>query len=229
MIIKHKNKTAAEIAAEIFSEIQALPVKNTPHRRAVRKGYSRALKGDPGDFILDLACEILKTPGYRSIAYELILFHPEAFQSLTEEVVEELGQGINSWWTVDSFGRTISGPAWLAGLVSNELIHRWTRSQDLWWRRAALVSTVALNTRSQGGYGDTVRTLAVCRQLVDDHEDMVVKGLSWALRDLISHDPKAVEAFLEEHEEELAARVKREVRNKLTTGLKNPKKGSEDE
>ena len=59
--------------------------------------------------------------------------------------------------------------------------------------------------------------------LVDDHKDMIVKALSWALRELVVHDPQAVEGFLEEHEEVLAARVKREVRNKLMTGLKNPK------
>jgi 3-methyladenine DNA glycosylase AlkD len=59
--------------------------------------------------------------------------------------------------------------------------------------------------------------------LVDDHEDMVVKALSWALRELVAHDPEAVRAFLGAHEEVLAARVRREVTNKLTTGLKNPR------
>ncbi len=67
------------------------------------------------------------------------------------------------------------------------------------------------------------RTLAVCRLLVADHDDMVAKAMSWALRELAPHDPEAVEAFLREHEDVLAARVKREVRNKLRTGLKNPR------
>jgi 3-methyladenine DNA glycosylase AlkD len=103
------------------------------------------------------------------------------------------------------------------------MIYEWANSEDLWWRRAALVSTVALNMRSQGGQGDVARTLAVCGLLASDHEDMVAKALSWALRELVVHDPKAVSEFLTEHEAELSARVKREVRNKLTTGLKNPK------
>jgi 3-methyladenine DNA glycosylase AlkD len=110
--------------------------------------------------------------------------------------------------------------------VTDGVIHRWAASEDLWWRRAALVSTVALNVRSHGGYGDTPRTLAVCRLLADDPQDMVVKALSWALRELVVHDPEAVWAFLAENEDVLAARVKREVRNKLTTGLKNPRKRS---
>jgi len=51
---------------------------------------------------------------------------------------------------------------------------------------------------------------------------MVAKSLSWALRALVVHDPRAVRAFLRENDEVLEARVKREVTNKLKTGLKNP-------
>jgi hypothetical protein len=47
------------------------------------------------------------------------------------------------------------------------------------------VSTVALNVRSRGGSGDVPRTLAVCRFLVADPDDMAVKALSWALRELV--------------------------------------------
>jgi len=54
--------------------------------------------------------------------------------------------------------------------------------------------------------------------------DMLVKAMSWALRALVLHDLQAVEAFLEEHDDVLAARVKREVRHKLTTGLKTPRR-----
>jgi len=156
-------------------------------------------------------------------AYELIKDRKAAFQCIGKKELEEFGRGINSWWTVDSFARTLSGPAWLNGQISDKLIHKWARSKDLWWRRAALVSTVALNVRTQGGYGDTPRTLAICKMLVKDHEDMIVKAMSWALRALAVHDPSAVNKFLKKYDEELAARVKREVCNKMKTGLKNPK------
>ena len=181
-------------------------------------------------FVLSVATTLLHTYGYRgtgSIAYELISYHSPAFMSLDVTKVEALGQGIDSWHSVDGFARLISGPAWLEGLISDDVIHRWARSDDLWWRRAALVSTVALNMRSHGGYGDVDRTLAVCRMLVDDHEDMVVKALSWALRHLVVHDPAAVRSFLNRYEELLAARIKREVRNKLETGLKNPRRSTQ--
>jgi len=83
---------------------------------------------------------------------------------------------------------------------------------------------VALNLPSRGGSGDTGRTLLVCKPLVADHDDMVVKGMSWALRSLGTVDPARVRAFLAEHGDELHARVSREVGNKLVTGLKSPRK-----
>ena len=86
------------------------------------------------------------------------------------------------------------------------------------------MSTVAFNIRSRGGKGDVPRTLAICRLLVADHEDMVVKALSWALRELVYFDHEAVERFIQEHEHVLASRVKREVGSKLRTGLKSPRR-----
>jgi 3-methyladenine DNA glycosylase AlkD len=72
--------------------------------------------------------------------------------------------------------------------------------------------------------GDVPRTLAICQMLVADHEDMVVKALSWALRELVYFNPQAVEDFIQKHEQVLAGRVKREVGSKLSTGLKSPRK-----
>jgi len=212
------------VAAEVDAEIRALPVHNTPGERAVRRKVSQRLKQAQAEFVLDLARELIQTYGYRGLAYELIQSHRAALRSVGEAALEELGRGINSWWSVDSFARTLAGPAWLNGQVPDRLIHRWAHSEDRWWRRAALVSTVALNVRSHGGMGDVPRTLEVCRLLVDDHDDMVAKAMSWALRELVVHDPQAVRGFLGEYEQVLAARVKREVRNKLTTGLKNPQR-----
>lgn len=103
------------------------------------------------------------------------------------------------------------------------MIRRWAKSEDRWWRRAALVSTVPLNVRAQGGSGDAARTFAVCELLLADRDAMVVKALSWALRALVKPDPEAVRQFMEKFADNLAPLVKREVRNKLATGLKNPR------
>ena len=214
----------ARLAAELVAEIRALPEPTTDPVRAVRRRYTRRLATAPAEYVLDLAWALLAADGPRWVAYELIAGHPAAFSRLGEAEVEALGRGIDSWWTVDAYASTIAGPAWREGLVSDGLIHRWARSEDLWQRRAALVCTVSLNVRTRGGQGDVPRTLAVCQMLVDDREDMVVKALSWALRALIGHDAEAVRGFLAEYGQRVPARARREVEHKLRTGLKNPRR-----
>jgi 3-methyladenine DNA glycosylase AlkD len=213
-----------KIAASIVAEIKQLPVHNTASMRAVRRKYSHALQGASGELVSQVAAKLCRMDNTRWIGYELIRGNRAAFESLGPVELEELGRGINSWWTVDAFARTLSGPAWLHRQVSDTLILKWARSSDRWWRRAALVSTVALNTRSQGGLGDVRRTLAICRLLAGDRDDMVAKALSWAMRELVVHDPGAVREFLDEYDSLIPALVKREVRNKLRTGLKNPRR-----
>jgi 3-methyladenine DNA glycosylase AlkD len=211
------------VAAEIVDDIRALPRLNTAEIRTVRRRYSKRLIKASSDDVIELAHRLIALD-HRWVGYELVYYHRAARVSLGPAQVEVLGQGIDSWSSVDGFGCLISGPAWRENQVPDTLIHRWARAEDRWWRRAALVSTVPLNVRARGGTGDVPRTLRVCRMLIDDRDDMVVKALSWALRVLVVHDAEAVSAFLAEYEDRLAARVKREVRNKLTTGLKNPRR-----
>jgi 3-methyladenine DNA glycosylase AlkD len=141
--------------------------------------------------------------------------------ALSRASVRALGRDLTNWGTVDAFACYISGPAWREGRLANDEIHAWLRSHDRWRRRAAVVSTIALNVRARGGKGDPARTLDVCGRVVDDRDDMIVKALSWALRALVERDRNAVARFLDEHDDRLAARVKREVRHKLATGRKN--------
>ena len=208
-------------AAAAIRNIEKLATRNAQTIRAVRRALSKQLREDDPTTVLMIA-EQLRQAGHRWVGYELINHHAQTLTSLTLRQVESLGTGINSWGIVDAFGSYIAGPALLHHQISVAAVQRWTRRNDFWWRRAALVATTILNTKSHGGQGDTARTLAIATLLVEDSEDMVIKALSWALRCLAPWDPRAVERFLGLHDEHLAARIKREVRNKLETGLKNP-------
>ena len=218
-------ESAARLAGGIVARIRALPSFNTESVRAVRREFSKRLAKASSGTVLQVAQRLLddKSSDFRFVAYELIRHHRAALASLREKDLERFGRGLDSWGTVDMFACYLAGPAWRENQISNTVIHRWARSKDRWWRRAALVSTVPLNSKAQGGTGDVPRTLEVCRLLVTDRDDMVVKAMSWALRELSKRDPKAVKAFLDESQKVIAARVTREVGNKLSTGLKNPR------
>jgi 3-methyladenine DNA glycosylase AlkD len=212
------------IAAEIDDRLSSQSGANTEELRALRREFSRRLKDAAPHVVIEIANLLLEVPkiGHRFVAYELIHHHPSALAHLNAWQLEQLGRGISSWAAVDCFGVYLAGPVWRMRHVPNSLIHGWARSADRWWRRAALVSTVPLNGKSHGG--DASRTLQVCRLLERDRDPMVFKALSWALRALAKRDPRAVRDFIGAREEILAAQVLREVKNKLQTGLKNPKK-----
>lgn len=212
------------LAQEILARLHAAPHMPTPAARALRREYSAHLSHATPRQVLTLALLLLKeaTPLRRFMAYELIFYHHETLTSLHAKELERLGRGLDSWGAVDTFACYLSGPAWREKQVGDTLIAKWARAQNRWWRRAALVSTVPLNRKALGGNGDAARTLRICRMLRHDRDDMVVKALSWALRELAKREAKAVREFLLQYESELAPRVLREVRNKLTTGLKEP-------
>jgi 3-methyladenine DNA glycosylase AlkD len=215
--------TAKQAADMLLADADALPVRDTPALRALRRLRSRQWKDEAPSFILGVALELVARRARRWMGYELVRCHAGAFAALSDRALARLAAGLDSWDSVDAFGRILSGAAWAQELASDALIERWSRSRDRWLRRAALVSTIGLNTPRDGGEGDAARTLAICDRLAEDRDDMVEKALSWALRALIARDAKAVRAFVAANETRLGARVKREVANKLRTGLKTPK------
>lgn len=214
----------SKVTAGYFPTAMALIGVSVPDMRAVVRDVSKRTRLESPESVLSLAQALLASGALeeRQAAYELLARHRPAMASLRTRTVERLGEGIDNWASVDTFACLIAGPAWRERQVSEAAVTRWAGSKDRWWRRAAVVSTVPLNQKSKGGTGDAPRTLLICEVVAHDHDDMVAKGLSWALRELAVRDPDAASDFLDRHAPHLAARVLREVRNKLTTGLKNP-------
>ena len=218
----------SKLAKEIQSRITNLEVANTAAVRHMRRDFSRRLSSATRDSVLELAKLLLarKNDTLRFVSYELVSHHKTTMATLNEEELVNLGRGLHSWSSVDCFSTYLSGPLWREGRLKDETILAWAQSNgapsDLWWRRAALVSTVALSRR--GAPKDLARTLAICRLLAADREDMVVKALSWALRELAKKHPAAARDSIAQHRQILSARVVREVTSKLNTGLKSGRK-----
>jgi 3-methyladenine DNA glycosylase AlkD len=201
--------------------LRVVGIKNAD-LRCQEKDLLRRLRDAPADQVLELAKKLVGSGVLEAqrVAYEILDRHQAAAASLELADIEALAVGLDNWVSVDSFAGLVAGPAWREGRVPDDVVHGWARSRDRWWRRVAVVCTVALNQKARGGAGDPDRTLAVCRMVAEDHDEMVTKSLSWALRELAKRDAAPVGQFLAEHDEVLAARVKREVRRKIETGRK---------
>lgn len=196
------------------------PVMHKLAREAVTR-----LRGEPPKTVLRLSSRLVKggTHEGRQVGYAILERRKDVLALLGRTELERLGKGNDNWASVDAFSTFVAGQVWRMGGIGDETVVAWAASPDLWWRRTALVCTVPLNMKSRGGEGDPARTFRICELLVEDREPMVAKGLSWALRAVIQHDREGVADFLARHDEALPALVRREVRNKLETGLKVPK------
>jgi 3-methyladenine DNA glycosylase AlkD len=136
---------------------------------------------------------------------------------------EGLGAHVDNWVLTDTFGPWVLGMAWRLGRVTDEWMWTWVEDADPWYRRLTLTATIAWNARSRGGVGDAERTGRWCAAAVDDRAPMVVKALSWALREWAGPQPEEVGRFLATWDDRLPALVRREVATRLRTGTKRGK------
>jgi 3-methyladenine DNA glycosylase AlkD len=216
---------AGTVDGHSLSSLEVLGT-TVPAIRALVRQTAKSIQDEPPAFVVELA-QLLVADGTleaRQVAYELLGRRKDARATLRIAVIEALGRGIDNWKSVDVFGCEVTGYCWREGRLTDAAVRRWAASGNRWWRRTALVSTIPLNMKSRGGAGDAKRTLDICARCVGDRDDMVVKALSWALRELGRRDATAARAFVAEHQSALAARVVREVGNKLDSGVKNPKR-----
>jgi 3-methyladenine DNA glycosylase AlkD len=225
MVTRNVVNAPAIQGSAMIDELRREGTRTVPVLRRIRRKYSSALASAPPHQVLELAGQIVDTadPELRWVAYEIVYFHAPTRASLRRRDVERLGQGMGTWGEVDAFAYYVGGPAWRDGRISDATILRWAASSDRWWRRAALVSTIAL-TRRNAAPDDLARSSAVCESLVRDRDEMVVKALSWALREVGKQDQRAAALFVERHGATLPPRVVREVTNEIATGRKNPKR-----
>lgn len=99
---------------------------------------------------------------------------------------------INSWDLVDLGAPYVVG-AYLAD-KPREVLYELARSQNIWERRTAIVST---------GYfvraGEVADTFAVAEILLPDREDLIHKATGWLLRAAGDVDRPQLLAFLDQH------------------------------
>jgi len=99
---------------------------------------------------------------------------------------------INSWDLVDGSAHHIVG-AFLMGKNKAPLF-RLAKSENLWERRIAVVSTFHFIKNDQ-----FQETLGIAEILLTDPEDLIHKAVGWMLREIGKRDRVAEETFLKKH------------------------------
>ena len=216
-------RSRVELAEWYFPTAMKVTGVRSESLKHITKIIRSDISGEQPGQIIRLCKEMALTGVFemQQVAFGLLNRKYKIIERLVPNDLMVLGTFMDNWASTDSFGTQISGPAWRLNCIDDDIVKGWASSNDLWWRRIALVSTVGLNLKSQRGEGDINRTLMICAILVSDRDDMVIKALSWALRELSKRYPGETGAFIEMNKDVLSARVIREVTRKLLTGRKN--------
>jgi 3-methyladenine DNA glycosylase AlkD len=157
----------------------------------------------------------------QQLAFAIVANDEEILNILNEQKINLMAQNMDNWVSVDYFAVMILGHAWRNNLITIDKIKSYLLSTDVWQKRMAIVATVALNQKARGAQGDIAQTLEICSLVVDDHKELIIKAVSWALRELAKRDKQAVIDFIELYKNQISKRVLREVIHKLEFGNKN--------
>ncbi len=105
-------------------------------------------------------------------------------------VIDGLLDFFNNWDEVDDFSINVAQP--LLEEYPEEtlkLLRNWNKSSNMWKRRASVVVFVR-KVGESGKY--TKQVVELCAPLIDDKEDLVQKGVGWALKGAMRGDKKAI-------------------------------------
>ncbi|MCO6450108.1 MAG: DNA alkylation repair protein [Caldilineales bacterium] len=134
---------------------------------------------------------------------------------------------IDNWIVCDELGTKVFGP-WIA--LEPELrlgyLNLLIVDKDLWSRRLALVAAAPLNRHPKTAIPD--QTLAMIDRVKQERDPMITKAVSWVLREMTKTNLDRVVAYLHANRTTLTPHVRREVENKLTTGLKSGRSAGAD-
>ncbi len=100
--------------------------------------------------------------------------------------------GINNWDLVDASAPYILGEHLRTG--SRAQLDRLASSKNLWERRIAIVSTLALVKR-----GELEDAFRIARKLLADKHDLIQKAVGWVLRETGKVSREQLVQFLREH------------------------------
>ena len=119
---------------------------------------------------------------------------------------EHLARTATNWDTLDWIAAKLLGPLVLQHRAFEADLERWSRDDNMWVRRAALLAH--LHHRAET---NTALLSALILRLAHEREFFIRKAIGWVLRDYSYANPGWVAAFVAAHEDVLSGLSRREA------------------
>jgi 3-methyladenine DNA glycosylase AlkD len=213
---------AGLIKRNIPSDLAVHGLRISDIRRIVRE-WRRDRQDASVPALLDLADSLWRGESReeRLVALELVQQHTGLVHELDWRRLDRWRRELDNWELTDVLGLYVLGP-WVALNRQDRERHLWTllQQESIWSRRLSLIAGMAAARTEKRG-----EIPAISLRLVDRvshvREPLMVKAISWALRDFGKRHPEQIARYLHDNCDVLDPQVIREVTNKLETGRKD--------
>ncbi|HXW69812.1 MAG TPA: DNA alkylation repair protein [Dissulfurispiraceae bacterium] len=226
----------ADINRHIAVFRKTLKQNSNPERAAKEKSYLKSphkFFGVTVPFIARMAKDFKRTHGDldKGFVFELgkKLWDSEYHQekTLAIKILEQYGEYLDfesmpmlelmlssssGWDHVDSIANHLVDAVLRKDRRTYEYLKRWSRSENFWMRRAALISQVLL---FREGKGDRKLFFSFAEKMIEEKEFFIRKAIGWVLRDMSKAEPDAVYDFLMNVKDRASALTLREGSKRL--------------
>ncbi len=171
---------------------------STPELRRVLRGFRQSFKGLGLQERLYLAEELSKAgiEEQAHVAVHLLAISTDSLAPAHFHYLDRFVDCLHSWSVTDDFCINVLQPLlWRHTDEILQLLEKWTRSDNRWKKRASVVAFV----RKAGESGEFVdHLLGLCETLIWDDDDLVQKGIGWALKDNMRGARDKIIAYVKE-------------------------------
>lgn len=154
-------------------------------------------KNMPANEIVDL----LNSPvhEHRFAALEILAAQAKKQPDESRQIFIDNIARVNNWDLVDGFAWKILG-MWALEHHDEELLHKLSKSENMWERRIAVVSYIAFYRRGVLGDGPDI-----IQELLSDKDPLIQKACGWMLREIYRcTDKHFVESFIIDHYKQMS-------------------------
>ncbi|MFZ0796529.1 MAG: DNA alkylation repair protein [Terriglobales bacterium] len=179
----------SEDVQHFFKEVIKSRGWYTAELRKFAVRFRRSIARERGmDFVVQVADNLFSGPVLEEKVMAVFLLENQTknFGDREFRLFDSWLDRVSSWSDHDALAHYLLAPMVAADPARCREVFVWAKSPNPWRRRAACVALIR-GAREQRFFAEIVR---LSNQLLQDHDDMVQKGLGWLLRETAKADAK---------------------------------------
>lgn len=187
VLINGASAPHTEEVQHFFKEVITSRGWYTDEIRKLAKRFSRVIANDAGIDYLFAICDDLfhgKVLEEKVLAVFMLQYHLEELTDKHFRGLVRWLDRVSTWADHDALVSYLLGPMLVEKRERAALTAKWAKSRDRWHRRAAAVSLI--RGVRQKRFVREAKTVTL--MLLSDKDEMVLKGVSWLLREQAKYD-----------------------------------------